>query len=388
MKEKFGELSQKLSQSFGNLLSEKEVERSVLLIHGIMESKTVNLAQCAENLSRRYSKSEAQIYSQYIRHFQTGNIRKYLKASFLCIFNLTYPFCTGELVIDRTEWKIGETWHNILVIGYICGGNLVPLVWEDLGQKGNSDEAVRIQLLERLRAWWRVTGVPMPQLTLYGDREFIGHQWFKYLIKNNIDFVIRLKENQKFYIWRNGKISTKKYSIAVLGRYIKKYQLANLELVIADQVIVPFVYVEKRAQKVDKPEIIDINEWYLAANIPQVEDAAKGYTSRWTVENTFGHYKSKGMNLESFNLNGQHKLEIMFCLLGIIYALAIHQVLSEDLMKEVKTKKFNQQKVYVTKAMFQVGLKKLRMICRDIFSFAQFCIDLFVKQVELTVNTS
>ncbi len=388
MKEKVSDFSQELSQSFGDLLSAKEIERSLLLIQGILESKSVNLAYCAEELSRRHELTEDQLYSQYIRHFQTGNITKYLKASFLCIFNLTHKFCTGELVIDRTEWKIGDTWHNVLVIGYICGGNLVPLIWEDLGQKGNSDEAIRIQLLQRLRAWWRVTGVPMPQLTIYGDREFIGQEWFTYLIKNNINFVIRLKANQKFYIWKDGQISKKKYSIQVLSRYIKKYQLKGVEIVIADEMLVPFVYVEKIAQNAENQSITDLNAWYLAADIPSIDEAAQGYRSRWTVENTFGHYKSKGLNLEHFNLSGPHKLELMLSLLGVIYALAIHQVLSENLMKGVKVKEFDQQKVYVSKSMFQMGLKNLRTICLDLFSLIHFCMDLFVKYVGCVANSS
>jgi hypothetical protein len=332
--------------------------------------------------------TEEQIYSQYIRHFQTGNVLKYLKARFLCIFNWTHKFCTGELVIDRTEWKGGENGHNVLWIGYICGGNLVPLVWEDLGYKGNSDENTRINLLQRLRAGWQVTGVPLPQLTLYADREFMGDKWFKYLAKNNINFGIRLRENQKFYIWKNGEISKKKYSVRVLSRYVKKYPEKNVELIIADEVLIPFVPVEKIAQNAENPTITDINEWYLAANIPSTDDAAQGYASRWTVENTFGHYKSKGLNLESFNLTGQHKLEIMFRLLGILYALAIHQVLSENLMKEVQSKKFDKQKVYVSKSMFKVGLKKVRKMCLNLASLIHFCRDLFLKHVELTAYSS
>jgi hypothetical protein len=37
MKEKLSNFSQELSQSFGDLLSEKEIERSLLLIQGILE---------------------------------------------------------------------------------------------------------------------------------------------------------------------------------------------------------------------------------------------------------------------------------------------------------------------------------------------------------------
>jgi hypothetical protein len=161
-----------------------------------------------------------------------------------------------------------------------------------------------------------------------------------------------------------------------------------VELVIADEVLVPFVHVEKIVQSAENPTITDVNEWYLAANIPSMDEAAQGYGSRWTVENTFGHSKSKGLNLECFNLSGTHKLELLLSLLGVIYALAIHQVLSENLMKDVKRKKFAPQKVYVSKSMFQMGLKNLRTICLDLFSLVHFCMDLFVKYVELTANSS
>ena len=56
----------------------------------------------------------------------------------------------------------------------------------------------------------------------------------------------------------------------------------------------------------------------------------------------------------------------MFSLLGIVYALAIHQVLSEKLMQEVKRKKFNNKTIYVSKSMFQIGLKTIRKICLEI----------------------
>jgi hypothetical protein len=269
MKQKLLEASQKLSQCFGNLLSKNAIQRSLLLIQGILESQTVNLAASAESLSRRSELRSEQIYSQYIRHFQTGNAENHLKASFLCIFNLTHSYSTGELVIDRTEWKYGEVWHNILVIGYICGGSLVPLVWEDLGEKGNSNESQRIALLERLRDWWHVTGVPFPPLVMYGDREFIGSQWFKYMIKIEMDFVIRLKENQKFFLWKNGQMSKKSYSVKVLGRYMRRYSLKSLEIIIADEVIIPLVYVPQ----IENQGNTDSPDWYLAANIPNLTTA-------------------------------------------------------------------------------------------------------------------
>jgi hypothetical protein len=61
----------KIVQFFGRQISKKQAERSLLLISGIIESKTVNLWSCAETLSRRsdIEYTSNQLYEQYLRHF-------------------------------------------------------------------------------------------------------------------------------------------------------------------------------------------------------------------------------------------------------------------------------------------------------------------------------
>ncbi|QQS53705.1 MAG: transposase [Candidatus Competibacteraceae bacterium] len=48
---------------------------------------------------------------------------------------------------------------------------------------------------------------------LFADREFIGIQWFGYLIENQIKFVIRIKKNTQKKIIRNAGRS-KRFSFA------------------------------------------------------------------------------------------------------------------------------------------------------------------------------
>jgi hypothetical protein len=365
MKKELGEEKQELhhlTEIFGQIVSEKQTERSLLLIQGILESKSVNLWSCAESLGRRtdIDYTAEQLYSQYLDHFQTGNFEKLLKVYFLAVFYQTFPWAKGELVMDRTEWKLGKRWHNLLVIGYICHDSLVPLVWVDLGMRKSSSEAERIALLDRLRAWWRATGVPMPPLMLYADREFIGSEWFKELVKRDIEFVIRLKENQAFHVWRDGKMSNKAYNIKVIARYLKRYGLSHIDIIIGDEVVIPFTYAE---QVLDNQEV---KTWYLAANISEPQTAAQRYAFRWTIEDTFGHFKSKGLNLEDFNLEGQHKLEIMMGLVAIVYALAIHQALNEDLVKDVPLKKNKNGILYPAKATFRLGLEYIRKLVQNV----------------------
>jgi len=54
------------------------------------------------------------------------------------------------LVMDRTDWKVGQTHLNILMLGLVWQGMAIPLVWEVLGKSGNSSMSERIELMDRL----------------------------------------------------------------------------------------------------------------------------------------------------------------------------------------------------------------------------------------------
>ena len=54
------------------------------------------------------------------------------------------------LIMDRTTWHYGQTPLNILVLGVLLGGAVIPLVWSILPHQGNSCTAVRILLVARL----------------------------------------------------------------------------------------------------------------------------------------------------------------------------------------------------------------------------------------------
>ncbi len=74
---------QELRRHFGQFISDKQTERSLLLIQGILESQTVNLRSCAEQMSRLpdIGYTQEQLYSMYIDHFQTDKYDKLLRVS-------------------------------------------------------------------------------------------------------------------------------------------------------------------------------------------------------------------------------------------------------------------------------------------------------------------
>ncbi|MEZ4933921.1 MAG: hypothetical protein R2788_17585 [Saprospiraceae bacterium] len=95
-------------------------------------------------------------------------------------------------------------------IGLLYRDVFVPLVWLDLGHVGNSNCRQRLDLLDKLIDIWSLSDVPMPQLHIAGDREFIGFDWFKGLENRGVQFVMRIRANFKIELWHKGKIKDRK----------------------------------------------------------------------------------------------------------------------------------------------------------------------------------
>lgn len=72
----------------------------------------------------------------------------------------------------------------------------LPLYWEFLNNGGgNSGSKIRIDVLKKVV---RLLGKSRIGIVL-GDREFIGHSWFKYLKDNDLDFCFRIPKHHKIY---------------------------------------------------------------------------------------------------------------------------------------------------------------------------------------------
>ena len=67
----------------------------------------------------------------------------------------------------------------------------IPLFWVVLNLEGNSCVEDRIGLLKRVVERLGISRIEV----LLADREFIGTQWFRFLIEQKIPFIIRVKQN-------------------------------------------------------------------------------------------------------------------------------------------------------------------------------------------------
>ena len=105
------------------------------------------------------------------------------------------------MTLDRTNWKFGKVNINILVIGVIYKGLSLPLLWVFLGDKrGNSSQIERIDLLKR---YIRLFGASSIEF-LTADREFVGEQWWQFLIDHKIRIFIRMRANMQVSVPHKG----------------------------------------------------------------------------------------------------------------------------------------------------------------------------------------
>ena len=95
--------------------------------------------------------------------------------------------------MDRTTWHYGQTPLNLLVLGVVIGGVVLPLVWTVLPHQGNSSAAARIVLVSRL-----LRVLPAKRwAVLLADREFVGKEGCVYLRWKGIKRCLRIKETTR-----------------------------------------------------------------------------------------------------------------------------------------------------------------------------------------------
>ena len=200
------------------------------------------------------------------------------------------------LIMDRTTWHYGQTPLNILVLGALLGGAVIPLVWSMLPHQGNSCTAARILLVARLlkvlpaRRW----------AVVIADREFVGREWCSFLRWKRIRHCIRIRENTRiedelvrdlFTTLQPGEVRTLFERTWVYGGWM--HVVITLSP-IGDRVIV-------------------------ASDLP-VLDVLNTYRLRWAIESAFSSLKSRGLNLEATHMTAPARISRLFGLLCIALA--------------------------------------------------------------------
>ena len=319
----------------------------VLLITALIKVQSVNFERLAQGFDNEVKLSSNLRRIQ--RFFAECDLSSDLIAQLL--FKLL-PFCEPyRLTLDRTNWKYGQTNINILVLGVIYKGLSLPILWTFLGDKrGNSDQFERIALLNRFIRLFGVKSIAF----LTADREFIGQDWWQFLIDYKMPFYIRLRANMLVHRPHRGTV--------------KAFWLFN-----ALPLNTPYFH----------PKIVKINgcwvylsglkylnsdkhiEFLIVASYTKTDEALRFYRQRWQIETMFKAFKTTGFNLEDTHLTDYQRLDKLLMLTALAFTWAYKAGIYRDKnIKKIIIKKHGRS----AKSVFKYGLEWLAQVLINAFS--------------------
>lgn len=237
------------------------------------------------------------------------------------------------LVIDRTNWKFGEKDINILMLGIIYKKICLPLYWMLLDKGGSSNTQERKYLLDKA-----VESLGKERIkALLGDREFIGVRWFQYLLDQQIEFHIRLPKQVK-----SGSLLEKnRKSITDLFRHFKEN--VGVDRIRKVKILGYNLYVSGMKTKKDYCIVVSSKDNLNSLN---------KYQFRWTIENMFGAFKTRGFNFEHTHMTDLEKLRKLIILVSIVYLWCVFIGLWYDETTPIKLTSFGRKRISVFKYGF------------------------------------
>ena len=313
----------------------------------LLQVKTTNLSEIAQVFAgRARPDSHYKRIQRFLRFFELPFSRVALLI--VKLLPLAGPFV---LTLDRTNWQLGQTPLNLLVLGITYKGVSFPILWTVLEKKGNSNTQERIALVEQFLALLGVARIAY----LTADREFIGKKWFAWLQQQGIDFRIRVRENTQVLNRR--------------GQLVPVWKLFRSQRIGCPLVI-------ESARRCWGLELyfsgvrLPSGEYVIVAAPKAARTALEDYRVRWGIETLFGCLKSRGFRLEETHVTDPERLAKLLALLALAFSWA-HLV--GEWLAQAEPLRLNKVKKHGRKAksLFRHGLDYLRRIVCNLTSFAQ-----------------
>ncbi len=321
-------------------LRKSRLESLCVLVIGVFVARTVNLshlacqfpggAETASNYRR------LQRFFEQVR-FDFGALAKVLVA---VMGRQEGPW---RLTMDRTNWRLGRRGVNILMIGIVHRGIAIPLLWDLLDKKGNSNTRERISIVQRVIALFGADKIA----GLLADREFLGDDWLAWLQDGAIDFHIRIRADIKIANARGQMIKGGK-----LFRDLKPGQSRVLRA-------------RRQLGGSDRPKARPV--WVAAACLASGEllivvtnaepkEALATYALRWEIETLFAAMKTRGFNLEDTHMTNRDRVSKLVAVLAIAFCWAhkIGEWLHET--KPIPLKSHQRR----AKSIFRYGFDQIR----------------------------
>jgi hypothetical protein len=317
------------------------------ILQALFTVRTVNLTQIAAAF--KTSAKEESSYRRICRFF-TGF--SFDIGTIIVLVLRLFPLEEKHvLILDRTNWKWGKSPINILVLSVAYLGISIPIFWVVLNLEGNSCVNDRVAILKQAIQRLGVEKIKV----LLADREFVGTDWFEFLIESKIPFVIRIKQNSQLKTEEGLTVSA-----GMLRKYLGRKKVVNYPVTLWGHLL--YVSVERR--KGAQEQMIVVSNF-------EFENPLALYRRRWEIETLFGCLKGRGFQMEDTHMTDGDKIEkLMFVLvIGFCWAYRTGDIKAHQVPIEIKThgrkarSLFREGLNWIRKAIFgDVGLKELRQL--------------------------
>jgi len=324
-----------LKEHFNGHFNKARIKLISMFILSLVKVQTVNFNRLANSFDTS-SKSDSS-HRRIQRFFASFYVDIDLISKML--YALIPKVAKYGLTMDRTNWKIGDSNINILVIGIVYEGVAFPILFKMMNKFGNSNCAERIEIMEKYRSLFGFESVDY----LVADREFIGEIWLEYLNRNKVQYHIRIRDNFKIYKTKDSESIKATWLFAGLKmgefkQYPKVVYINNVACYISASVI---------KSKTGYPQF----QFLISFNNPS--KSKECYKKRWQIETMFKALKSSGFNIEKTHLQQIERIEKLVALVFIAfvwcYKVGIYIDQNEN---KVKIKKHS----YRAKSLFKHGL--------------------------------
>ena len=305
------------------------------LVCALIQVRSVNMRKLACSLP-----GMAKIDSHYRR------LQRFLSSGFspsvftqLIVSKVVRPGQPQLLVMDRTHWRLGRTDLNVLCVGLVYQGVSIPLEYQSLQKPGNSNTDERKRILTKVLAY-----LDPRVCCLVADREFIGRAWFAFLLKQPVDFVIRLRGNTSLTLDDGRRRDGTTFNARMPRGTTRYYPQTTLY----DGLTLNLV-----CHRPTHGERI-----LLITNRTDLKQVLAVYGQRWAIETTFACLKSRGFNLEDTHLTQPQRVHLLLGLLAwtLLWALLVGQQLHQR--KPIPIKKHGRRAI----SLFRKGLDQLTQI--------------------------
>lgn len=350
-----------------------------IMLQCILISKTTCLYKCRDKVAEvtdNYENDPNSNYIRLIRFFKLPQLSSFIEG----IFKIIHVIIKEEykyLALDRTNWKFGKKNINLLTLGFISYHVFTPLCWIQLNKRGNSNFNERKNLINKYLTFF----VDCPLLfgclkpILLADREFIGVKWIEFLVKKQISFVIRLRENLYFELISNGK----RVCLKNFRKMVERYGIYTVPMKLNGK-IYTFVMAKNLKYDPKHPYI------YFISDLTDSKAILEHYLKRWKIECCFKHLKSNGFNLEDIHLKSDEKIELFMGLLTITYILALQEGLLKQKEKKIPIKKYKNGTQYPAISIFRLGLSHISAKLRSLDCLTDYCVYLIKDKPPVPLN--